>query len=65
MISQRLSARRKDELGRLALQFNLFVEKIQDLVQKVQDSVQELNSANQETNAIASENQCGGGSAAA
>ena len=54
-LTQRLSARRKDELGRLALQFNLFVEKIQDLVQKVQDSVQELNSANQETNAIASE----------
>ncbi len=54
-LTQRLGASRQDELGALAQQFNLFVEKIQDLVQKVQESVLELNSANQETNQIAAE----------
>ena len=44
-LTRRLSAKRKDEIGELADQFNQFVEKIQALVRKVIDSVEDITGA--------------------
>ncbi|MDI9244176.1 methyl-accepting chemotaxis protein [Marinobacter sp. CHS3-4] len=44
-LTKRLSARRKDEIGELANNFNQFVEKIQILVRKVISSVEDITNA--------------------
>ncbi len=54
-LTVRLDARRRDELGKLAMAFNSFVEKIQDLIREVSGSTSQVASAAEELQVVATD----------
>ncbi|WLD59196.1 methyl-accepting chemotaxis protein [Salinispirillum sp. LH 10-3-1] len=52
-LTRRIPIRRHDEIGRLGVSFNTFIEKIRDLVQEVIVAVNEMDSAITDTQTVA------------